>query len=275
MTTTHSDTDLWLRRFGPAPDSGPLLVCLPHAGGSATYYFQTSRALSSSMDVLAVQYPGRQDRRGEPFIDDIGRLADAVADAVRTAADRPLILFGHSMGATIGYEVAARLEDTGSADSGIELLALFASGRRAPSRIRSENVHRRDDAGIVAELRRLQGTGADLLGDDELIQMILPAVRADYRAVESYRPEQRPPLQCPIVAMTGDVDPQVSAEEAAAWEQHTSGDFTLHTYSGGHFFLDNHAAAILAEIRSVAEAAARVPEEGGENSTLDSPSGSM
>ncbi|OZD59825.1 thioesterase II family protein [Rhodococcus sp. 14-2470-1a] len=247
MTTSSIDTDLWLRRFGSAPETGPRLICLPHAGGSATYYFQTSRALASSMDVLAVQYPGRQDRRAEPFIDDIDRLADAVTATVETVADRPLILFGHSMGATIGYEVTARLEE-----KGIEPLALFASGRRAPSCIRSENVHRRDDAGIIAELRRLQGTGSDLLGDDEIIQMILPAVRADYRAVESYRPAQRPPLRTPIVAMTGDVDPQVSADEAAAWERHTTGGFTLHTYSGGHFYLDHHAGAILAEIRAVA-----------------------
>lgn len=246
MTSTL-DTDLWLRRFTPAPQAGPLLVCLPHAGGSATYYFRTARALASSMDVLAVQYPGRQDRRSEPCIDNIDGLADAVSAAVSAVADRPLILFGHSMGATIGYEVTARLEDEGTTP-----LALFASGRRAPSCVRSENVHRRDDAGIVAELRRLQGTGSSILGDDEIVQMILPAVRADYRAVESYRPKPRQPLATDIVALTGDVDPQVSAEEAAAWEKHTTGQFTLRTFSGGHFFLDRHADAILDEIRVVA-----------------------
>ena len=96
--------------------------------------------------------------------------------------DRPLTFFGHSMGAVVAFEVARRMEDAGNGP-----VRLFASGRRAPSRTREENVHLRDDDGLVAELRALSGTAAQFLADEELLHMILPAIRSDYTAVETYR----------------------------------------------------------------------------------------
>lgn len=243
MTDTNVDTSPWIRRFHPAPDAGALLVCLPHAGGSAPFFFPVSRALSPSVDVLAVQYPGRQDRRGERCVDDLGELADLVTRELRPALDRPVALFGHSMGATLAFEVARRLEAEGTVP-----LALFASGRRAPSRHREERVHLTDDAGLVADLKRLSGTDAQVLGDDEMLQAILPAVRSDYKAAETYRYRPGPRLSCPVVALTGDADPHVTMAEAEAWGEHTDAGFTLRVFPGGHFYLSSHAAAVMREI---------------------------
>src|SRR5262245_49047252 len=104
MLDTVGTTDLWIRRYHPRPAARVRLVCLPHAGGAASYFFPVSRALTTDIEVLAVQYPGRQDRRAEPFVRTIDELADAVtAVLASTVHNGPLALFGHSMGAVLGF----------------------------------------------------------------------------------------------------------------------------------------------------------------------------
>lgn len=245
MTAAPAQSNVWVRRYHPAPDAGVRLVCFPHAGGSATFYFPVARALSPALDVLAVQYPGRQDRHTEPPVDSIHALADVVTDELLSGwADRPLVLFGHSMGAMVAYEVATRLQERGAPAAG-----LLASGRRAPSTYRDENVHAADDEGIVAEMKRMQGTDEQVFADEEVLRMILPAVRSDYRAVETYRHRPGPPLECPLTVLVGGDDPQVTPEEAQAWERHTDASFRLLTYPGGHFYLVAQVPEVLREIR--------------------------
>jgi surfactin synthase thioesterase subunit len=163
VTGPAIDNNLWIRRYHPGPPGAARLVCFPHAGGSATFFFPVSQTLSPVAEVLTVQYPGRQDRRTEKGIESIDALAEHVARALAPWTDRPLVFLGHSMGAVVAFEVARRLEW-----QGIVLRHLFASGRRAPSRYRPEFVHLRDDDGIVAELIELSGTDASVLGDEEI-----------------------------------------------------------------------------------------------------------
>ncbi|MFG2091955.1 thioesterase II family protein [Streptomyces sp. NPDC048612] len=242
MTGQNEDNGLWIRRFNPRDDAGFRLACLPHAGGSAPFYFPMANALPEDVDVLAVQYPGRQDRRTEPAVTDLQTLADRVATALEPWTDRPLALFGHSMGATLAFEVARRLESR----NGTVPAALFASGRRAPSRHRHETVHLRDDDGIIAELKQLSGTNPQVLGDEELLRMVLPAIRADYRAAETYTYEPCAPLHCPVVGLTGDDDPKVTLDEVRAWGEHTEGPFDFQVFPGGHFYLADHQSDIIA-----------------------------
>ncbi|MCP2342747.1 thioesterase II family protein [Actinomadura rupiterrae] len=247
-----SESDTWIRRFHPAPDAALRLVCFPHAGGSASFYFPVSNALRRSaslagrVEVLAVQYPGRQDRRTDPPITDLNELADHVARALAPHADRPLMFFGHSMGASIAFETARRLEAKGSAP-----VAVVASGRRAPSRHRAESVHRRDDAGVIAELRALSGTDPSLLEDEELLRLFLPAVRADYTAIETYRAEPDATVSCPITVFTGDADPHVTLDEAEAWRGHTTGAFELRVFEGGHFYLSTSPALTIERLSEI------------------------
>ncbi|MFI9503691.1 thioesterase II family protein [Nocardia sp. NPDC052566] len=234
------DEKNWFRRLQPADGAAHRLVCFPHAGGAASYFLPVARALAPAVDVIAVQYPGRQDRRNEPGIDDIGVLADHIYEIMRTWTG-PLALFGHSMGAVTAFEVARRLRR----DNPDQPLHLFASGRRAPHLRHAESVHLRDDAGIAAEVRALGGTESELLADPEVLEMILPALRSDYRAVETYRfvPDGPPP--CSITALTGDHDPQTTVDEAREWARHAQGPFDIRVFPGGHFFLNSNAAGVL------------------------------
>jgi surfactin synthase thioesterase subunit len=247
MRDATSLTDLWLRRFHPAPGARASLVCLPHAGGAASYFFPVSRMLAPDVEVLATQYPGRQDRLAEPFIQTIDELADAVtaavANVVRGAPDRPLALFGHSMGAIVAFEVALRLEQTGVVPA-----ALFVSGRRAPSIHRDEQVHLSDDADLLADVTSLGGTDTKVMDDDELVRMALPTIRNDYTATETYRYRPGPRLSCPIHAMVGDTDPKATVDEVRAWANHTEAVFTLDVFPGGHFYLNQHTTAVLNKI---------------------------
>ena len=244
MTVTNQEA--WIRRFWAGADDRHSLLCFPHAGGSASFFHKFSVALSAGTEVLAVQYPGRQDRRAEALVDDIHELAGQVAAVLTSRPDRPKAFFGHSMGAIIAFEVARLLERSGCGP-----VLLFASGRRAPSRYRHETVHLRDDQGLVEEIRALSGTDQTLLSDEDVLAMILPALRADYRAIETYVCPAGPPLRCPIVAMVGDSDPRVSLDDAGAWRSHTSSDFELRVFSGGHFFLDDRHGEVAAAVTEI------------------------
>jgi surfactin synthase thioesterase subunit len=245
LPTTAEYVEKWVRRFHPAPDAHARLVCLPHAGGSASFFFPVAKALAPAVDVLAVQYPGRQDRRHEPVVDNISDLADHILDALRDLDDRPLALFGHSMGAVLGYELALRMPAAGLPAP----TRLFASGRRAPSRDRAERVHEGSDAELVSELRKLGGVEAAMLADPEVLEMILPAIRGDYRAVETYRHDPGRKLDCPVTVLTGDSDPRVSMDEARAWAEHTTGPTDLEVLPGGHFFLVDQQDRVLEIVR--------------------------
>jgi surfactin synthase thioesterase subunit len=240
MSQPSPDDDLWCRRYRPSRSAGTRLVCLPHAGGSASFFLPVAAALSPAVDVVAIQYPGRQDRRTERPIDDMAVLADRIHGILRRQPELPLTLFGHSMGAVIGFEVTRRLEADGHGPA-----RLFASGRRAPSTYRDEAIHRRDDDGILAELRKMNGTASALLGDDELMRAALPALRADYKATELYTCQEQVTVNTPISVLTGDNDPKTTLDEANAWAKHTTGSFDLHVYTGGHFFLTDHVDEII------------------------------
>lgn len=239
------DISLWLRRFHQGGPEDLRLVCFPHAGGSASYYHPLSAALADEADVRAVQYPGRQDRRAEAFVDDIPELARRLVPFLLSLADKPLALFGHSMGATVAFEATRILER----DHGIVPLVLFASARCAPSRHRSLGIHQLDDTGVLAELRRLNGTDSGVFDDDELVQMVLPVLRNDYRAAETYRYADGPPIMAPVVGLVGDADPRVAPEEMEGWRQETTGSFESHVFPGGHFYLGERQQEVIDVLR--------------------------
>jgi surfactin synthase thioesterase subunit len=240
MAQSSPGDALWCRRYHPADNPTARLVCLPHAGGSAPFYRPVAVALGGGgIDVVAVQYPGRLDRHTERPADDLSVLVDQVHEVLRRQPPLPLTLFGHSMGAVIAFEVTRRLEAEGQTPA-----RLFASGRRAPSTHRDEEAHRSDEA-VMAEVRRLSGTASVLLGDEDLMRATLPALRADFRAIETYRCEPGASVSTAITVLTGDADPKTTLDEARAWERHTSGDFDLRVFPGGHFFISDRSKDVM------------------------------
>jgi len=246
--------DPWLRRFHPAPRAATALVVFAHAGGSASYFHRLSELLRPDVDVFAVQYPGRQDRRREPCLESVDQLAEGVLPSVQSLAGRPFALFGHSLGASVAFEVARRLEDLGRPAS-----MLFASGRPAPQAHRSLGIHRLGDAAFIDAIRRMQGTDLRLLDDPEVVAMVMPSLRADYRAAETYSYRPGPPLSSPIVGLQGVDDPYVSVDEVRAWVNQTRAEFELFTYPGGHFYLADHWAAVADTLRQQLSRAAGSP----------------
>jgi surfactin synthase thioesterase subunit len=241
MSQFSPDNDLWCRRYRPSSTATARLVCLPHAGGSASYFLPVSAALAPRVDVVSIQYPGRQDRRNEKPFTDLALLADQVHAVLRHQPELPLTFFGHSMGASLAFEVIRRLEAENRA-----VVGLFASGRRAPSVFREETVHRLDDTGLLAEIRRLNGTSSLVLDDDELMRAALPALRADYRAAELYRSAPEATVSCPVTVLTGDRDPKTSLDDAHAWALHTtSSAFEVKVFPGGHFFLSDQTDDVI------------------------------
>lgn len=235
-----TDNGLWGRRYNDRPAPSAALVCFPHAGGTAPFFRPVSFGLTTAVDVIAMQYPGRQDRRDEAPLDDVRRLADGAYQALRDDTDLPLTLFGHSMGAVVAFEVARRFEADGR-----QLEALFVSGRTGPATDHGDDVHRHGDEAIIAEIARLDGSASIVLQDPDLMRAALPSLRADYRAVETYRCQPTDTVACPIVALTGDDDPKTSIEDAQTWQHHTTGDFALHVFRGGHFYLSAEMPAVL------------------------------
>ncbi|MFB9836183.1 thioesterase II family protein [Actinoallomurus acaciae] len=228
----------WLRCWAARPGARFRLVCLPHAGGGAGSYRPWATLLPPDVELIAVQYPGREDRWSDPLVDRMDELVSAVAGSLLRVLDRPYALFGHSMGSAVAWELAHELRDRGVSGP----RRLFASGREAPGIARTGEVHRQDDAALCAELERLGGTHPEVLADPELRTAVLGYVRNDYRLIETYRPVARRPLDCPIEVFTGDADPELrlarSADHAGGWTALTTARTAVHVFPGDHFYLN-------------------------------------
>lgn len=241
-----AETPGWLRKFHRARTAGsPPLIIAPHAGGSAATYHAFSKALREHFDVVLLQYPGRQDRSGDPLPGSIAELADgAFGDWVRTplANAAPVTVFGHSMGTMVAFELARRIEE-----SGRPVRLLGVSGACAPWQVADMPPHPTDDDDkLLDHVAGLDGTRADLLGHRDLMRMTLPALKADYAAFDSYTCGKDVTLRTPIHAMGGNSDEFVSMGDLYAWQQHTEHPLTVSMFDGGHFYLHDHVAAVSA-----------------------------
>jgi pyochelin biosynthesis protein PchC len=254
MLTGKSGSGRWIRGYRRVP-GGVSLVCFPHAGGAASYFRPWPASLAPGIEVLAVQYPGREDRAAEPCLTTIADLADQIQAALGPSLPGTFAFFGHSMGAILAFEVARRI----AREQGRGPAHLFVSGRPAPPRHRRHDLHRAGNPALIAELASLGGTDPRILQDSEALELILPAMRGDYTASETYRFAPGPPLSCDITAMTGDRDALNTAAEAAAWSAHTTGAFQLRVYPGGHFYLDDCRTQVLEMISSALAGSAASP----------------
>lgn len=233
----------WLIPCSTPPRSTYRLVCLPHAGGSASYYPWVREALTDGGELYCVQYPGRQERRHEPPVEKFPEMVDAVVEALDAGPDLPLVLFGHSLGSLLAFEAARALPD--------RVTALIVSGRRAPS-VRPPRGFESatDDASMLAKMRDLGGIDPALLADPDVVQMVLPPMTADFRLAGTYEPEPGARVGMPMTVLNGDADPLVTPAEAQVWREHAAGPVEVHQLSGGHFFFHTDRARVLELIRS-------------------------
>ncbi|MFJ8545463.1 thioesterase II family protein [Streptomyces sp. NPDC093586] len=245
---------IWFRRYRGAVAPRVRLVCFPHAGGNARLFHGWASRLPADVELLAVRYPGRQERMDEPCVESMDELADRISAALEPERGLPLALFGHSMGAAVAYEVAVRLEAPAAGGPGPALLML--SGRSAPHRTRPTALHRAADDVLVAGVTRLGTLGGDAYAVPELRELLLPVLRADYRLIETYAGPRPAVVRAPMVAYLGDRDPGVSRPDVEAWAELTEGDFTVRSFPGDHFYLAPREAELTAD---VTERLARLP----------------
>ncbi|WP_406492323.1 thioesterase domain-containing protein [Streptomyces sp. NBC_00846] len=228
--------------FAEHPGSdGPLLYCLPHAGGSASV-FRSWFGRIGSASVRPVQLPGRETRLQEVPYDAMDLLVPDLAEAVLAdlaagRPGRPFAVYGHSLGATIAFELVREIRRR----QGPDPVHLIVSGCPAPGggwATEGEDDPRMTGASddeVVALLRRIGGTPEWMLTDPSVLRLILPPFRADFTVKESYRYRAEPPLTVPVTALAANGDPRGPASGMAEWKRGTTGPSTLHTLSGGHF----------------------------------------
>ncbi len=244
----------WIWAPGTAPGGPIRLFCVPYAGAGASVFFPWTKTLKPAVDLWAARLPGREGRYREPAPTSITEIAEALWNAIHDAPPSPrLILYGHSMGAVVAFELARRLRDRGPQIPDL----IMVSGRAAPNLAGNPQdwLHPLPDARFLELLEaRYQGLPRQIRDDSELLRIFLPVLRADLRSVELYQHAAAQPLPCPLTVLHGLDDASTSLAQAAAWRAHSTGPFRLEAMPGGHFFpFQNPGATLKALWRDAAE----------------------
>jgi medium-chain acyl-[acyl-carrier-protein] hydrolase len=246
--------NVWLPFRRPLAAPRLRLFALPFAGGGASLFRLWPDELTSDVELCAIQLPGRETRFREPGFVRMRELIPHLAHAIEPLLDRPFAVFGHSMGALIALELVRELRRRGNRMPD----ALMVAGHAAPQLPRrGPALHALSDAEFRAELRRLGGTPAAVLENDELLEVFLPTLRADFALSETYECADEPALDVPVVVFGGTNDPRATREELDAWQSHTSGLFHVEMFDGDHFFITSHRIELLAAVTTVISKTAR------------------
>lgn len=225
------------------------LFCLTYAGGSSAVYRDWERIFPSWISLRPIEYPGRGTRMGEPLQGDPDRLVGDLVSGLRTHLTRPFAIFGHSLGAALGYRMTLNLQQT------TPPLAFFASGRHSPDCAdpAPQRAHLSDDD-LLSEVKSLNGSPSEVLENRELMSLLLPIIRNDFRMSEAIRAERDARrITCPLHAFGGSHDPEVPVHGISQWQNVAADTFSTTMFDGDHFFLHHaqHVQAIAAKIADI------------------------
>lgn len=223
---------------------GIRLFCFPFAGGGASIYREWGLHLPPEIEVCAIQYPGRENRIAEQPIEEFEKLVREIGTAIEEKTDLPFAFFGHSLGAKVSFETARYLERVLNKKPEI----LFVSGARAPHFPVSQPIHQLDDRAFTAALQRYQGTPKAVLENEEIMQVFLPMIRADFVLDETFCSDKGARVTSPIVIFAGKEDQIALLDDVRIWERYTSNSHEMIEMEGGHFFLKDSQEQLLKDI---------------------------
>jgi medium-chain acyl-[acyl-carrier-protein] hydrolase len=237
--------DPWFTFPKPNPRAHLRLFCFPYAGGSTLVFRNWAEGPLAEIELCPVQLPGRGRRLHEAPFTSLLPLVAAIGQALPPYLDKPFAFFGHSMGGAISFELARYLRRMNMPQP----LHLFVSGRRAPQLTADEPpAYNLPVAEFLEELRRLNGTPAEVLDHPEMMQLLLPLVRADFELIQTYTYSPEPPLSCPISVFGGLEDHTDRIHYLEAWREQTTASFSLQMFPGDHFFLQTARPLLLQAI---------------------------
>lgn len=239
MTT---DPASWLVVPRPNPLATVRLFCFPYAGAGASAFRDWVTSVRPEAELLIVQYPGREERYSEPLHRHIDSLLPKLSEALLGYLDKPFIFFGHSMGAGIAHRLLLKWQrhDISHAQH------LIVSGARAPQLTADRNLSSHlDDRQFLSLLQTRGGMPEELVQNTELMEILMPRLRADFELAETLPPITNIPLYCPISAFGGQNDPEISQNDIQAWRLQTLSSFKAMHFEGNHFFIQSARGQVL------------------------------
>jgi medium-chain acyl-[acyl-carrier-protein] hydrolase len=243
--TTLSSSEAWITRSRSRPLARLRLFCFPYAGGGASIFRSWAERLPDAVEVCPVQLPGREGRLGEAPFTRLAPLIQTLALVLQPYLDMPFAFFGHSMGALVSFELARLLQKQASQSPQYLLVSAYGAPQlpgTAPS------IYHLPDAAFLEEIRRLEGTPEQILQNPELMQLLMPTLRADFELCGTYNYMHGEPLDCPISAFGGIQDAAISRKELEAWRAQTRRAFQLRMFFGNHFFIHSAQQSLLQAI---------------------------
>lgn len=232
---TVNKVSKWLVQLNQCPSPEVRLFCFPYAGGGPTVFRKWKNFLPTHFAAYALHAPGRDSRFSEESILDFTTLVDHAVESIRPFAEEPFVLFGHSLGSIVAFETARKLEQ-----EGYQPELLIVSGRQCPlTPSKRKPISHLPEADFLREMATYNGTPAEVLANQELMELLSPMIRADFLLAENYRFQDNGSLlKTPILALGSNQDQWVNADDIERWSRYTSGEFESKWFEGDHFYLN-------------------------------------
>ncbi len=253
VIVSQSDDRLnpWIMCSDVRPDARLRLICFPYAGGNAGAFRQWSRLINADIEVLAIQYPGRATRFKEKLMASMDELVEAIYQACKlTFEQKPYVFFGHSMGASVAWELCHQLS---TQQNNLPEL-LMVSGRRAPRESLPRDyqpIHNLPKDKFLERLQNLNGTPEEVLQHRDLMELMEPIIRNDFKLIENWQAELREPLNIPIQVMGGVDDQHLSEASLHGWSRESLLPCDVHLFSGDHFYLHTQEASLIEKLNEI------------------------
>jgi medium-chain acyl-[acyl-carrier-protein] hydrolase len=238
----------WVTCPFPQPEAALRMFCFPFAGGGASIYRGWGKLFGSTVEVCPIQLPGRENRFSEPAFKEVQTLAQALASQLQLYSDKPFVMYGHSMGALVAFELTRVLQANGMAMP--EALILGAHRAAHLPRTR-ETLYNLDDKTFIERLQRFGGFPEEVLASADLLQFLMPTLKADFTLCDTYVYTEQEPLNCPIHIFSGAADPEAPPAVMEDWRQHSSVDAHMHVFQAGHFFIRSDLDSVVDTLKTI------------------------